>query len=68
MKKKPEMIVTALGIRAKRIEIIHKNGCVKIKPKELIDKKTWLEINDVLRIQDFRWFGDGKESCWIKAK
>ena len=68
MKNKPEMIVTALGIRANRIEIIHENGCVKIEPKEWIDKRTWLEINDILRIQDFKWFGDGKESCWIKAK
>ncbi len=66
LKKKPEMFVTALGIRANKIEIIHDNGSVKIKPKEWIDKKTWREINDILRIQDFKWFGDGKESCWIK--
>jgi hypothetical protein len=34
LKKKPEMFVTALGIRANKIEIIHDNGSVKIKPKE----------------------------------
>jgi Integrase core domain len=68
MKKKPEMFVTALGIRANKIVVLYDNGSVKIKPKEWIDKKTWREINDVLRIQDFKWFGDGKESCWIKAK
>ena len=30
---------------------------VKIKPKEWIDKKTWREINDILKIQDFKWLG-----------
>lgn len=68
MKKKPEMYVTALGIRANKIDVIHDNGSVKIKSKEWIDKKTWREINDILKAQDFKWFGDGKESCWIKAK
>jgi hypothetical protein len=34
LKKKPEMFVTALGIRANKIEIFHDNGRVKIKPKE----------------------------------
>lgn len=56
----------ALGIRANKIEIIHDNCSVKIKPKEWIDKKTWREINDILRVQDFKWFGDGKESCWFR--
>jgi transposase-like protein len=68
LKKPKEMFVRALGIRANKIEIIHENGNVKIKPKEGIDKKNWREINDILRIHDFKWFGDGKESCWIRAK
>ena len=68
MKQKPEMYVRALGIRANKIDIIHENGSVKIRPKEWLDKKNWREINDILRIQDFKWFGDGMESCWIKAK
>ncbi len=66
LKKKPAMFVTALGIRANKIEVIYENGKVKFKPKEWIDKKTWREINDILRIQDFKWFGDSKESCWIR--
>jgi hypothetical protein len=68
LKKKPEMYVTALGIRANKIDVIHENGSVKIKPKEWIDKETWREINDILRIYDFKWFGHGMESCWIKPK
>ncbi len=65
-KKIPETFVTALGIRANKIYVIDDNGSIKIKPKEWIDRKTWREINDILKIQDFKWFGDGKESCWIK--
>jgi hypothetical protein len=65
-KKKPCLL--PLWAFANKIDVIHDNGSVKIKPKEWIDKKTWREINDILRIQDFKWFGDGKESCWIKAK
>ncbi|MGA9152257.1 MAG: transposase [Candidatus Nitrosopolaris sp.] len=64
--KKPEMYVRALGIRANKIEVIHDNGSVKIKPREWLDKKTSREINEILLVQDFKWFGDGKESCWIK--
>ncbi|HYA84409.1 MAG TPA: hypothetical protein VEH06_13320 [Candidatus Bathyarchaeia archaeon] len=65
-KEPKEMFVTALGIRANKIDIIHNNGSIKVKPKQWLDKKTWREINDILRVQDFIWFGDGKESCWIK--
>jgi len=68
LKQKLEMFVRTLGIRANKIEVIRDNGSVKIKPKERLDKKNWREINDVLRVHDFKWFGDGKESCWIKAK
>lgn len=60
--KKPEMFATELGIRVNKIEIIHDNGSVKIKPKQWLDKKTWREINDILRIQDSKWFADGKEN------
>ena len=65
-KEPKEMFVTALGIRANKIDIIHNNGSIKVKPKQWLDKKTWREINDILRVQDFIWFGDGKESCLIK--
>ena len=56
------MFATELGIRVNKIEIIHDNGSVKIKPKQWLDKKTWREINDILRIQDSKWFADGKEN------
>jgi len=68
MKKKPEMYVKALGIRANKIDVIHENGSVKIKPKAWLDKKNWREINYILRLRDFKWFGDGKESCWVKKE
>jgi hypothetical protein len=50
-----------------KIDVIHEKGSMKIKPKEWIDKKAWREISAILRIQDFMWFGGGKESCWSRA-
>jgi hypothetical protein len=54
MEKKPEMFVTALGIRANKLEVIHENGSVKVKPKQWLNKKAWHEINDILRIHEFK--------------
>jgi hypothetical protein len=31
-----------------------------------IEKQTWREINDILRLNGFSWEYDGKDSCWIK--
>lgn len=63
---KREMFVRALGIRANKVEVLRDNGSVRVKPREWMDKKNWREIHDILRVQDFKWFGNGKESCWIK--
>jgi transposase-like protein len=49
----------SIGHQGLNSKVERLNG-VKIKPKEWIDKKTWHEINDILRVQDFKWFGDGK--------
>jgi hypothetical protein len=48
-----------------KIKVIDDNGSIKVE--EWLDKKTWREIIDILSIQDFNWYGNGKESCWIKA-
>jgi putative transposase len=61
-----EMFVRALGIRANKVEVIHDNESIKIRPRQWMDKKNWREIHDILRIQNFKWFGNGKESCWTK--
>jgi len=41
--------------------------CIKMKPKEWLDKKDWREIHDILRVQGFNWLANGKDSCWIKV-
>ena len=38
----------------------------KVIPKGWIDKKIWREINDILRLSEFSWLSNGKDSCWMK--
>lgn len=30
------------------------------------DKSIWREINDILRLSEFSWLSNGRESCWLK--
>jgi putative transposase len=55
-----------LGIRIHKVQVLYENDCVEVKPKGWLDKKTWREINDILRVQGYGWFADGKDSCWIR--
>lgn len=61
-----EPFVKGLGIRLQKLLIINEKDCVKIKPREWLDLKSWREINDVVRVQGFNWLSNGKDSCWIK--
>lgn len=31
-----------------------------------MEKKDWREINDIVRVQEFNWLSNGKDSCWMK--
>ena len=31
-----------------------------------LDKQVWKEINDILRVHQFAWLSNGKDSCWIR--
>jgi hypothetical protein len=31
-----------------------------------LDKQVWKEINDILRVHQFDWLSNGKDSCWIR--
>ena len=62
-----EPFVFELGIRVNKIQILHKDDSVEIKPKEFLDKKNWREINEVLLKHGFKWLSLGKDSCWIKT-
>ena len=56
-----------LGIRINKLTILNEKDCIKMKPKEWLDKKDWREIHDILRVQGFNWLANGKDSCWIKV-
>jgi hypothetical protein len=41
---------------------------MKVKPKGWMDKQVWKEINDILRVHQFGWLSNGRDSCWIKMQ
>lgn len=65
-KQEEDNIVTQLGIRVNKLQILNKEDYIEIKPKEWIDKKTWREVNDILRVNGFLWLSCNIDSCWIK--
>ena len=48
------------------MSIINEGDCTKVSTKEWIDKKIWIEINDILSLHKFNWLSNGKDSCWIR--
>ncbi|MGI0012687.1 MAG: IS6 family transposase [Nitrososphaera sp.] len=55
-----------LGKRIQLVDIANEKDCVKVKPKGWMDKQVWKEINDILRLHEFAWLSNGRDSCWIK--
>ena len=45
---KVEPFVTELGIRVQKIQILNEKDCIKVKPREWMDKKNWREIDEIL--------------------
>jgi hypothetical protein len=62
-----EPFIFELGTRANKVEILHKDNSIEIKPKGWLSKKNWREINEVLLRNGFEWLSSGKGS-WIKMK
>jgi hypothetical protein len=60
--------VIELGIRVNKLQILRKDNCIEIKPKEWLDKKNWREINEILVRHGFSWLSLGKDSCWLLSK
>ena len=58
----------ALGKRRNKVTIENEDDCIRIIAKNYIKKRTWREINDILRLYKFCWLKNGKESCWIRLK
>ncbi len=55
-----------LGKRLERVNIVNEKDCIKVVPKGWVEKQTWKEINDILRLNRFSWLSRGRDSCWIK--
>ena len=58
--------VNNLGKRLKKVTIVNEGDCIKVTPKAWIDKSIWREINDILKLHEFGWLSNGKDSCWMK--
>ena len=50
------------------VKIVNENDCIRVVPKGWIEKKTWREINDILRLSKFCWLKNGRDGCWIRLK
>lgn len=59
-------LVKGLGIRINMVQVLNEKDCIKVKARTWLDKKAWVEINDILRVQGFSWLPNGKDSCWIR--
>lgn len=58
--------VNNLGKRIKKVTIVNEGDSIKVTPRSWIQKNTWREINDILRLYEFSWLSNGKDSCWLK--
>jgi len=62
----PNNFAIQLGLRIDRVIIVNEKDSIKVSPKKWIEKQTWREINDILRLNGFSWLSNGKDSCWMK--
>jgi transposase-like protein len=65
IESKPNFVVQ-LGDRIEKINIINEKDSIKVTCKSWIQKNTWREINDILRLNGFSWLANGQDSCWLK--
>ena len=63
--RKPNF-VNNLDKRIKKVTIVNEGDSIKVSPKGWIDKSIWREINDILRLHQFNWLSNDKDSCWLK--
>jgi len=63
---KPKDFVIQLGKRIDKVNVVIKNDHIKVYPKGWLEKQTWREINDILRLNGFSWISNGRDGCWLK--
>ena len=57
--------VAALGNLVKYVDVINDGDSIRIIPKTWMPKKSWHEIDDILRNQAFSWVSFNKHiGCW----
>ena len=56
--------VIQLGKRIDKVNVVINNDHFRVYPNGWLEKQTWRETNDILRLNGFCWFPDGR--CWIK--
>ena len=55
-----------LGKRIEKVNIVNEKDSIKITCKGWMEKQTWREINDILKLSGFNWLSNGKDNCWLK--
>lgn len=63
--EKPSFAIQ-LKYRLKLVKVFNDGDCIRIIPREWINKKTWREINDILKLNAFGWISNDKEGYWLK--
>jgi transposase-like protein/predicted nucleic acid-binding Zn finger protein len=58
--------VVQLGKRIELVNIVNEKDCIKVIAKGWIEKQTWREVNDILKLSGFSWLSNGKDSYWLK--
>lgn len=58
--------VGQLDKRIEKVSVVNEKDCVKVICKGWMERQTWREINDILRLNQFNWLSNGKDSCWMK--
>jgi transposase-like protein len=57
---------TQLRKRIEKVNIVNEKDCIKVSCKGWMEKQTWREINDILKLSGFNWLSNGRDSCWLK--
>ena len=48
------------------IAVVREKDCIRVRANQGIDRKTWAEINEVLKNIGFGWLENGSDSEWMK--
>jgi hypothetical protein len=55
-----------LGKRVQHVNIVNEKDCTRSCSRVGSISRYGKEINDILRVHQFAWLSNGKDSCWIR--